>query len=530
MFSTILLSSVMFFGGANTPPQVITADAITNTAFSKQALVSSYATYNMGHSTIAEAQSFIAAHGNELRAIKLTNVDDDLLQTIKDHCPNLQSFSIVSFYFLEHLTDTGMQIIANFPKLSSLTFEAYWLMDVSSDGMVAMLNGQSSCEELRIVNVDDAAINAISQFTQLKKLHISYFEDVSSSSLEALVGSDSLLQTLTSLVLQANGAHLTNTFVQSLSQYTKMQTLHLSGLWSAKKSSVESLLQALSGLIELELSHLEIDTEHAALIGQMQNLTSLALSNCRLLGSKKDDYKMLLANLKNLTELHLGQAENFTYEECHHITKLPLRYLRLSGTTLSNIGLEILCNSKTLQKSLKSLALIDESSIDNVGFGPLQKLALTTLRLENCPWFNDTSMNLIMDGNLPKNLERIELEKVFLSDATMTSFAKCLKLHTMMFVNNNAVTINGIKVLLKSKPLWKSLQNLYLGEVVVTKDMVPLFGAFKNLQSLLIADALEFNIFTDGEGFSKLSNVVKNKTMVCVFLGPLSTWTSFIDW
>jgi len=528
MFATILLSSALALGGVNQPLKDIQVKEGVTPKFRKKTFAVTEAQYDQKTTSIADAKAYLASHGSEFTEITLTNVDDDLLQTVKDHCPNLKAFAIASSYLLEHLTDAGMQTIATFPQLTSLSFDAFWAINVSYDGIEAMLNGQTNVEALSLAIGNDHILSLIGQYSNLKCFNFTSY-DVTSSGLEAFIQSSTLVSTLTALNLDVDPVAFTDAFVQGLAKYMQLSELSLNGSWSATTDNVVALFQALTNLTKLELAGLAIRSAHVAPIGQMQNLTTLALTNCSKLAHNRD-YKTLFTNLTNLQVLTLGKATGFTYEQCHLIAKLPLKALSLSDTLLYDDGLEKLCNSSTLQQSLESLMLINEESIDNSGFGPLQKLSLKTLCLEHCPWFNDTSMQLIMTGNLANSLEALELQKVYISDATIHTLEHCPKLNTLMFVRNNAVTEEGMKTLLQLTPLHKSIKHLYLAEVIITSEMVPLFGAYENIESLLIGDALDFNIFTDGDALFKLPNIKQNHTLTAVFLGPLTTWDDFVHW
>lgn len=530
MLGSILLSSALAFGGITQAPKEHKAKEAARTKLRKQTITQDSAKYEQTTTNIADTKAYLEAHGSEFTEVSLFYVDDDLLQTVKDHCPNLTSFLLNSDYFLEKLSDVGLQTIGTFAQLSKLEFNCFWAVSTSSAGIRAMLHGQTNVEELSVLGVDDASLNIIAEFPHLKRLTF-FSYNATAAGLEAFIASGTLQQTLTALDIGLDDASFTDTFMQSLANYTQLTELSLTGKNSATTQNTVALLGALVNLTKLQLSGMPVHSPMVAPIGQMQNLTTLNLANCASLGKKhKSDYKNLLVNLKNLQSLTLGRAMNFTYAQVHLIDKLSLKELSLADTVLLDYGVQKLCDSTTLQKSLESLMLINESSIDNDGFEPISKLSLKTLCLQRCPLFNDTSMVGLMKGNLAANLEALELEKVSLSDATVQLLEKCPKLNTLMFVSNNAVTMNGMTTLLKLQPFFKTLKRLYLAEVTITKDMVPLFANFENIQSLLIGDAFDFNIFTDGEELFKLPNIKKNHTQVSIFLGPLSTWDSFVHW
>lgn len=530
MLGSILLSSALAFGGITHAPKEHKAKEAVRAKLRKKAIVQAAAKYEQTTTNIADTKAYLEAHGSEFTEVVLCFVDDDLLQTVKDHCPNLSSFVLNSDYLLEGLTDTGLQTIGSFPLLSKLEFNCFWAVSTSDAGVLSMLQGQTNVEELSILGVNDAALSLIAEFPRLKRLTF-FSYNATTAGLEAFMASGSLQQTLTALDMGVDEAAFSDTFMQNLAKYVQLTELSLSGKNSATTQNTVALLQALVNLTKLQLSGMPVHSPMVAPIGQMQNLTTLNLANCTSLGKKhKSDYKHLLLNLKNLQSLTLGRALNFTYAQVHLIDKLSLKELSLADTMLLGYGVQKLCDSATLQKSLESLMLINETSIDNEGFEPLSKLSLKTLCLQRCPLFNDTSMTGIMKGNLAANLEALELEKVSLSDATIHLLEKCPKLNTLMFVSNNAVTMDGMTTLLKLEPFFTNLKRLYLAEVTITKDMVPLFANFENIQSLLIGDAFDFNIFTDGEELFKLPNIKKNHTKVSIFLGPLTSWDSFVHW
>lgn len=257
---------------------------------------------------------------------------------------------------------------------------------------------------------------------------------VTTAGLESLSQAATLQATLTSLSVTAPEVVLSDSLVQNLVNFRSLTELSLSGKWKVKAKSVVALLQAKAGLKQLSLTGLRIKPLIANAIGNLTGLARLSLSNCLALGQKKsDDYTALLSKLTSLQEISLGRCEMFSYEHCKILAKLSLRRLSIAGSTwMFNEGLKILCDSKKLQKSLEFLDLTNAQSIDTLGFEPLKKLSLKTLRLQNCLWFNDTSLSLLMQGALTESLEALELERVYISDSHISLLSKCRKLHTLM--------------------------------------------------------------------------------------------------
>ena len=98
-----------------------------------------------------------------------------------------------------------------------------------------------------------------------------------------------------------------------------------------------------------------------------------------------------------------------------------------------------------------------------------------------------------------------------------------------MLANCNAITVKGIKNLLESKTLNKTIKKLYLADVFIAKEMISLLKRFANLDVLILGNIIGIDIFKSSidKKIWNLSNLQKNNAQVLIFVGELEKWVYF---
>jgi hypothetical protein len=404
-----------------------------------------------------------------------------------------------------------------------------WAVTVQPAVLQQVLSKQQNLSQLTFWSyyLNDDCLKAIAAYPNLDSINLGLSIGVSSNGLVTLLQSTTLLATLKNFELHSNGSYFNDDMLQALTAHTQLTSLTLHGYWDVSTTARQTLFQTLNQLKTLDLWGLAFTPDLCSAVGGLTWLTELRLDDCSRLFP--DDYTTLLQGLNYLQILHLRNSIYFNLNEANVPTLLqkPLKKLSLTNCKyLWDTGLKNLCDNKNIQENLKYLE-ISGSNISSDAFGAIGKLKLKTLRIDKCHHFNDASMRKLSDSKLTSSLEALELEKVSISDAVANKFDHFKKLNTLMIAECYALTTIGSKELLKSTSLYKTLKKLYIEELPLTKEMIPLFGEFKKLEVLYIGNPGKLNIFKWADLFYHLPNIEDNNADVSLYDGILFRWKDF---
>ncbi len=473
-------------------------------------------------------KSLISERGSELTELDLTEVDDELLQLVLQHCPQINALHIQPMTpgILEDFTDTGLVLIAQLAHLKSLRLDCWNAVHLSHEGWEKMMKSmplKGSLEELIVVHpcISDAALSSLSSCTTLKALTLKGGWKLSTSGLERFLGSSYLRASMEKMHVVAGYDRrligISDAVLSSLSGYSKLQELKLEGDWLAAEQGILKFLEAQHKLLHLSLQGLAITDSMAERIARYNQLQALSLSDCSKLSL--DGYINLMRHKSDLSHLQLEQA----VELCNHpssyrhpleiISHLPkLSSLCLSGCTgIENDDFIQFCKSWWMKNNLIQLSLAGLTQVESAALAEISQLEkLAVLHIDNCPWFNADAMDAITQGKSRHNIQDLRLNKVAITDHSLAHLDRLSQLFKLTLGNCYALTegerFEGREVLFDLK-LKHQLVALALDNYNFSDRAAEWFANFKNLKLLWINNNSELT----KDGIESLCQLGKNR-------------------
>lgn len=494
------------------------------------------AVFVQGNLTNEETIELLAQKGSQFTVIKLSDVSTPLLESIKAHCTNLKSFSIsLSDANILNTRVVDIKLILDFPPLESLNLNLWNLFTVTYDDITALVSSKKFSQSMKDLSIavpftDDKILEKLADYEQLESLNLTSLSMQPEGVVSFLNAQKKTLKSLTLLKGEEWPVLVNNDVLKALAECSQLNNLEINGKWEINSScecSYEGLSKTLSSLKYLERLSIvgyPIDAATAECIGKMESLKKIYLADC----SKVENFSALLAFIQNLS--HIGLGKCYYLEE---VSRVFERAKNLTKLDLSSCGgfyhnLPEFCKLENIQATLKELSINDLQSVINSDFGSIKKLRnLETLRIADCPTFNDTSMKELWGSHHRSRIKNLELCKVSISDSSLDLLFTLPNLQVLMLASNYAITKGGIESLLKSKTLHKQIEKLYLSGFALPKEFIPYFNDFKKLIVLLLGNPMEIHYDEAYQLVKNLSCVKEKNVSAEVFLGELTTWNNF---
>ncbi|XP_044002983.1 uncharacterized protein LOC122848757 isoform X3 [Aphidius gifuensis] len=263
----------------------------------------------------------------------------------------------------------------------------------------------------------------------LETLH-SGFEEIMSQDLKNVFSNMSHLKTL-SIEWQCENSTLPMTLAKSLEQIGgTLETLYLSCPFKGNDiftpDSLASVFPQLIALNHLEISGFGLSQLLLQSIGKMEKLVDLKLysywpKNHPMFDARINMYP--IGNLKNLERLHIssdyGVRDEFLINLCNNAKKL--KYLQITGTSITDIGMSAINNSEELREFDLGLILEGPPSkknefITDESIQCLFNQKLYSLDISNCIKITDKGVIKLVE-NLP------DLDLLFIKNTKVTRAA-----------------------------------------------------------------------------------------------------------
>lgn len=462
--------------------------------------------------SLEQLKSLIPDRGPEITELDVYDVDDELLGLLIKHCPQITALRIreLNPYIMEGFTDLGLVLIAQLGNIKTLTLDCWNAIYLSHEGfekLLKSLQGRDVVEEAALIHpyVSDAALSFLGQCKKLKALTLKGGGMLSANGLEKLIQSPLLRASLEKLHLAANydrkQLFLSDGLLGALSAYSKLKDLSLEGDWQVTDPKVLPFLEALKKLSRVALQGLPISDAMAEKFGKYDQLTSLSLSDCSKVSL--EGYLKMLQHKSLLSHLELGKAvvlhnnEGLYQNPFDVISQLPnLTSLSLSGCKrMGNADFAQFCNSWLMRKNLTQLYLSGFKAVESAALGQIGLLeSLTTLHIDNCPWFNADAFETLIKGDVSQNLEELHLNKVAITDKSIARLDKLKKLKKLLLGNCYALTegryFEGREALFDLE-IKKQLTGLALDNYLFSDKTAELIANFTALQVLWVSNNSE---------------------------------------
>lgn len=451
--------------------------------------------------SIEDTKKELEALKGKLDAIQLCNVSDDLMAFVVKNFPDLTSLKLIGDDLWLDFTDAGLQSIAEFKNLEVLTMDIWdSLLNVSYDCFTKLIqqnNFSSKLKELKISTffLVDSALPGLAKYSQLNTLWI-HSAWIKEPDLSMLFSSPTLKKSVKDFsFLNSNPGALTDATISKLKDFKQLEHLTLGeGAFDeyVSKVSVPTLIAFLDTqkkLKTLDLRGPSIDGPIAEKIGAMNELETLRLTDCSKMPWQKS-WEVMLGGKTKLTHLDLKNTPCLDKDNLPFVANLPLNFLSidLGDNGLSDsVWMNILCTNAGLKKTLKTLHLTHLTNFKASTYVYLPLLEnLSTLRLDQCPWFNEEGMKFLTDNTtFTKNLTTLELASTSIDDNAIPMMAKFEQLKNLLLGPSPALTAKGCNLVLSDPQIQKQIVVFAVDNFSWTVDdfraNLPNFNALKTI-------------------------------------------------
>ncbi len=452
----------------------------------------------------AEVLQVLAQRGKEITELTLNEATDEVMEKLPELCPNLTFLSVnerLDYQLSRSFTDHSLVCIGKLTKLTKLELNLWLNLTISTDAVQTLLSQphlQNNLTELRIsmaARVTDGAMETLAAFKSLKTFELKCSSPTTSSGIETFVSSSTSKATLENLKLEFNNVLGGLTFTDNIAYYIgclpQLKSLELVGEWTAVKY-IDSMI---SNLKKIEVLKIGAPVTKEGLQKLSATVKDLHLGDTSKLASS--DYDNLLQGRK-LEKVSFGKAVNFQDGNMEAVVKMPLQHFGLEGAPIVH-GLDTLKEKAPGLQSLhlRNLAKATNKSLALEGFTQLQ-----TLKISNCPEFNDSPFKKILE-NL-KSITTLELDQVFVSDTFLPKLGKMVKLRSLTLSNLKAVTKWGVEQLLATVGLRERIVDLNLINLKMSKDAINNLISFVSLRAFSV-----FNGWTTAKKENYFDKTVK---------------------
>lgn len=312
-------------------------------------------------------------------------ISDEAVAQLNGH----PSLSVLKFEESSELSDAGVAVVADLPRLSDISIDNAAITDES----LKQLSRSDTIRRIRVprTQLTDRGVEYLLAAPQLELLDLVDCEGISDASL-ATIGQLPQLRNL-----RVSGSQITDQGLEHLSGLSKLAALGLQQ--TAVTDEGMAKLTALESLKEVNLYGTPITDAALAPLAELPRLEKARLRQTQVRGESAAAF----AEMKTLRELDLSECpvHDAALEPIGKIT--GLRSLNLWLTEVTDAGIEQLQELEELERlNLDNVSGITDASLDTIG----QMSELQLLHL------GGTS---ITDAGLPKLYELKNLRTLFIT-------------------------------------------------------------------------------------------------------------------
>lgn len=470
-----------------------------------------------GKYSLNTCKEILKAQGSQFKEIILHEVDDEILALIVTLCPTITSLKInTADRMALYLTDAGINSIASLKCLTIFEFNCWVAFSNLSTAFTALLSTpafRDQLKELKIIAqvVFEPGMAAIGQFKQLTRFEMETV-GITTKDLLTLLQSKTLSATLEKLTVITNDPpqylSITDDMLAALTKYTNLKEINLGSNWQISEPNLLKFLDAKQNLQGITLRQLPITPNMAAKLQNMTQLSTLHFDDCSQLFVH--DFCNLLNNKNNATDLFLGQAGGLFDQESTHdmamteLSQLPnLKILNLAGMGGWSSDFDRFCTAPSMIHNIQELYLSNTQLPDRSLANIRNLQALTTLRIDNCPAFNDDTLQSLFDSPLKNQISTLQLSKVSITENSWQWLNAMPLLQKLLIANCFAISMAGRDAFFDLENLQKNLTVLLLDSFLFRDGTAPKLAAFNALNLLIVFN----NSFLTKVGESTIENL-----------------------
>ncbi|KAG0440769.1 hypothetical protein DMUE_1508 [Dictyocoela muelleri] len=218
-----------------------------------------------------------------------------------------------------------------------------------------------------------------------------------------------------------------------------------------------------------------------------QSLESLNLTNCHLIEDFCNDILKCENFKKSIRELNLSHNYNLfscCFDELSDfkvLEKLDLSYIR----NLTNDSLHKILSCENLQNNLKSLILTNTTSITRENAVMISKFKkLEYLSLNSCNFVDNLGFIIFESENIKKSVQNLDLGWVQISKNDLTEISSFERLETLSF-SYSTVKTEELNLLLLNSKLKSSLMSINLNGIFESEPDLEIKKKFKIFKILV---------------------------------------------
>lgn len=358
--------------------------------------------------SLMEVKAFIEKHGSEVEEITLYEVNDEIVEIIREKCPKIFFLKIAFWPGKTHqITSMGLKSIGQMPLLE-IDFDFSSAPFIAPDALQYLFSQPSFKKNVKKIKlkcpsqINDELLREIGQYKELVWLELS---QVFGSQWLKLLSQSNLPKSLKVLHLSlAIESILSEKEVKLLALFQQLTSLHLNCKWD----QVGAIFVKFNNLKEIKLKYI-----NRSIIDQLPlNLEIIEFKECQDLST--EDYDALFSGRHLIRSLTLKKCGRLEDENVTLMLPLRLEKLHLEGSSIFK-GLDGLFLQ--MRNCLRSVALIQNPLIPSEGYASIGRIEmLHTLRVGSAPKFNQISMEGVFNLRVQAQLRALSLREVSMTE------------------------------------------------------------------------------------------------------------------